>query len=854
MYYRSSCKNGGVGIFCRNELGEYVTEIDVSKSVTERTFEICGIELKTYKQKVHIFCLYRTPSSDFKNFIEVFSSFLEYNYNIVGEATRVSQKSATAIDYVCLNVEQSDYSQSVIFNGISDHSCQLLTLHRCIKLSPGICENKYSRSFSKTNYNNFNNSMQKENWEDVYATKDVNEGFKTFLNIFQYYVDDSFPLKKVQTGKRHNKPWLTQGIRISGQRLKDLHFLLRQGYVSDKYYTCYKKTYRKTVVAAKKLYNDNLYKNSSNKSKAAWYIINKSSNQSSRQKIESLKLSENNILVDRESIANEFNSYFVNMPYSLMEDKNVRGQTNDYGFKSNKISDTMFLRPTTEIDIFNIILSLKTSNSMGFDNTSNNLIKAASHFVVHPLTYLINMSLVEGIFPDCLKIAKVVPIFKNGNKQQVSNYRPISILSSISKVVERVIFDKIVDFLNINKVLTDNQHGFRKNRSTQTAILQFLTKLNEEIDNGHKCTALFMDLSKAFDMVSHDLLQSKLYNYGLRGKVKDLITSFLSSRKQVVDVDGAHSGALEIKVGVPQGSILGPLIFLIFVNDLSYVTDDLVMYADDNTFQCHGKTHNECVQKLKMMIDKVILWFSSNQLCLNTSKTVFMNFTPRVSDRQESFLVTVNNKSIQQVDTVKFLGLHLDNSLNYASHVNSLCSNLSSVCYVVKRLMETCNRNIVLAFYYGQFVSRVKYGIIFWGSSSLISRIFITQKRIIRSIAGASSRTSCRQLFQKYKVLTVPCIYMLELLLYVKKNVSSFPKNSDFHKYNTRNCSALTVPAHKLTIYEKSPNYIGLKLYNKIDPSIRDVTSLNNFKLKLKEFFVNKCFYSVTEFLESEQC
>nr|CAH7742041.1 unnamed protein product [Callosobruchus chinensis] len=135
MYYRSSCKNGGVGIFCRNELEKYVTEIDAIKSVTERTFEICGIELKTYKQQVHIFCLYRTPSNNFKNFIEVFSLFLEYNYKSKSEATRVLQKSATAIHYVCLNVEQSAYAPSVIFNGISDHSCQLLTLHSCITQS-----------------------------------------------------------------------------------------------------------------------------------------------------------------------------------------------------------------------------------------------------------------------------------------------------------------------------------------------------------------------------------------------------------------------------------------------------------------------------------------------------------------------------------------------------------------------------------------------------------------------------------------------------------------------------------------------------------------------------------------------
>nr|CAI5843919.1 unnamed protein product [Callosobruchus analis] len=246
MYYRSCCKNGGVGIFCRNELGKYITEIDVIKSVNEKTFEICGIELKTYKQKVHIFCLYRTPSSDFKTFIEIFSSFLENRYkhkstrsvilvgdwnvdfssnsleknllqdtlssfgfqNIVDEATRVSLTSATAIDYVCLNVEQSD-------------SCQLLTLHSCINI--GICESSYSRSFSKTNYKYFIESLQKENWEDVYTTRNVNEGFKTFLDIIRCYADDSFPLKKVQTKKRHNKPWLTTGITISGQRLKYLH-------------------------------------------------------------------------------------------------------------------------------------------------------------------------------------------------------------------------------------------------------------------------------------------------------------------------------------------------------------------------------------------------------------------------------------------------------------------------------------------------------------------------------------------------------------------------------------------------------------------------------------------------------
>lgn len=497
-------------------------------------------------------------------------------------------------------------------------------------------------------------------------------------------------------------------------------------------------------------------------------------------------------------------------------------------------------------------MSLKNSNSSGIDNVSPNILKSVAHFVKGPLTYLVNWSLSTGIFPNVLKTAKVVPLYKKGIQSCVENYRPISMLSTISKILERVVFNRMKLFLNKYNILNSAQHGFREGKSTQTAILGFLKSLYQNLDNNKKCLGLFMDLSKAFDLVDHALLINKLEKYGFRGRLGSWLRSYLSDRKQIVEIDGKRSNPLEVTCGVPQGSILGPLLFIIFINDLPNIVNctDLTMFADDNSYLSIHSSLPDLVLQTQEKLNDFVLWFQTNGLLINATKTVFMLFSPKSSNTAESQLIKINHKSIEQVHSTKFLGVYIDSTLNWEIHVDNLCKKLSSVCFALYRLKQVASKNIVLSYYYAQFFSRIAYGIVFWGSSNFAVRVFKVQKKAVRNIAGVSKFTSCRELFKKYQILTLTSLYVLETVCFVKQNLVEFLNNNFHHHYNTRGQDDLLTPLHSLALYEKSPYYIGIQLYNKLPDSIKEISSKIIFKNRVKKLLLDGTFYSLNEFLE----
>lgn len=241
-------------------------------------------------------------------------------------------------------------------------------------------------------------------------------------------------------------------------------------------------------------------------------------------------------------------------------------------------------------------------------------------------------------------------------------------------------------------------------------------------------------------------------------------------------------------------------------------------------------------------------WFKANKLHLNASKTVFMNFTPKSSVMQESYLLKIEHKSIEQVNTTRFLGVNIDNKLNWDIHTENLSKKLCSICFAFYRLRNIANVEVMLSFYHAEFLSRVRYGLLFWGSSRHFNRIFVIQKKVLRNIVGASNHQSCRPIFKKLQLLPLICIYISELVIYVKSNEGKFIKNSDLHNYNTRNNTELVIPLHNSTLYEKSPNYIGIKCYNHLPAVIKDIQNIRQFKHELKKFLLEKSFYNLSEY------
>lgn len=879
--------HGGVLILVKNSLVS--TEItDVVNLSIERIFECAAVKLTINNVSYCILCLYRAPNSDVNIFLSQLETCLnsltnnnryykiiicgDININlfdknketiefidlvnsfciesVFDEPTRISRSCSSAIDYILTNFNNNLVEKSICHTGLSDHSAQKI-MFTVAKMN----EQSYKfRSFSQKNIHYFTEYLKNETWQDVFIEQSTDNKYYVFNNILQYYYDLSFRFvtKNIGDGS-NNKGWLTTGIKISSKHLKELFKLLNYGAVSNDYYKKYKAIYRRIVRQAKKNYFDSTILKSNNKSKTVWKIINASvGNNTNKNNINPIITADNVELTDKLKIANEFNSYFVNLPKSLINTIAANKSDSNNCFSVQRtVGNTIMLNAVSESEIINVINGLKNTNSSGCDNFSVRIIKQCSHLIAKPLCNIINQCFLEGHFPDLLKISKVICVYKKDNPKLICNYRPISLLSIFSKILEKVLATRIVSFLESNNILSHNQHGFRENQSTMSALLSFLNLIYKALDEGNKVIALFVDLSKAFDCVDHNILLKKMELYGLRGQCSKILKSYLSNRKQFVEYYGNRSDTLEIDIGVPQGSVLGPLLFLLYINDIeNFIYIFYCAFADDISMVSYGKTVDDMTGKLNSNLLSLYDYFNITHLVMNLGKTFCMEFHPVGGNYTCSRLIKLNRKSIEQVKNFKLLGIHIDMSLDFKIHVEYICKKCASICFAIKRLCNVASKHIVQIFYHSNFESRIRYGVICWGNSSTANRVFVIQKRAIRFIFGLQYRQSCKETFIKRKIFTFPCLYIFEILKFVKKNISDFNLQNEYHQYNTRHGENLQYTLHRLELYKSNPYYMGAVLYNKLDSNIKNMT-LKGFTAAVKNYLLRNAFYSVEEYLSA---
>ena len=351
----------------------------------------------------------------------------------------------------------------------------------------------------------------------------------------------------------------------------------------------FKNIIRKSIVEAKKAYYHKTFKKYSNDLRKTWQTINETLNRQNKKNKypEEFNLTNGDTISDHKIIADTFNSFFTNIGETLNVHSNTTTNMFDQ-YLSNKPNCNLKFKTMTAADICQIINSLKPKPSSGNDNLSNRIIKFIKDVIIEPLTIIINQMLNTGIFPEKLKISKVVPLYKKDNKKTFSNYRPISLLPSISKIFERAIFLQLSDYFESNSLIERNQYGFRKQHSNELASLHIVDYINYQMDKMNTPINIYLDLSKAFDTLNHDVLLSKLKFYGINGIAYNLLSTYLCSRKQYVQFQETCSDLLDIKHGVPQGSIRGPLLFIIYINDFPNASNlfSFLMYADDTTLYC----------------------------------------------------------------------------------------------------------------------------------------------------------------------------------------------------------------------------------------------------------------------------
>ena len=555
---------------------------------------------------------------------------------------------------------------------------------------------------------------------------------------------------------------------------------------------------------------------------------------------------ENLVVDDPPILAQLFNSYFSSIGSRIVGA--VAQPSVDFRtYLSGDYMNSFYLNPVTA-DLVSRTISGMKSKSCQLDEIPMSVLKSLNFLLSPVLSFIINLSFNTGIFPDRFKTARVVPISKGGDSTDVSNYRPISLLSNYSKIFERIVHSQLIGYFESKDIFFSHQYGFRSNKSTLQAILHMLQEIYNTLDDGNLYFSMFLDLKKAFDCVSHEVLLTKLYHYGIRGTPHDWLRSYLTDRKQFVSLDDCNSNLSNISCGVPQGSILGPLLFLIFVNDLPNCDGffDYTLFADDTSISCKfpRDSLNNVHLDINTHLSSVTNWLAANRLQLNVNKTKYMVFS--YSNNFNLQPINICGGVVDCVRSLRYLGLVLDNNLNFSKHIESLSLGISRNVGVLSRVSHFLPPKVLKCVYFSIVHPHFVYCIEAWYGTSkyLTNRLFSLQKRAVRLLVGADYFDHTDPIFRQLKLLKLDDLYIFSLACYVYKSINIpnydallqeyINQHTNQHIHFTRNAPLITLPLYTRSKSQFSLFYSGCKVWNEVDPSVTSSSSLASFKFGFK--------------------
>lgn len=888
-FCRSNHLHGGSAILVRGEMTHECKEVvDIKVRSLEMNYECSAIEFRN--KQLLIIAIYRPPLSDISGFLEFLDNLLnnylnEYenlvicgdlninglntechytkllkeilaSYDLVSSIntpTRINSVndqilSATQVDYIISNLDDiiiatndepgfSDHLAQYIEWAFSSNNKVASTVNVNKRLSPNgnsISEflywyNKYSLILP--NVDNFEHS------------------FRDFYTHFKWCYEVSHPITAV---KKHDYKCIPKQV-ISNEIKNEVCILKYMNWYrkfsnDPNCHSEYKK--RKTdlnhkIDNAKVSFFNKTIANANNKPKKIWEIVNDRLKSNKQVKPDNIVFNRE-IISDAKQIANIFADYFTKQAkIQSSVDTAAHDQINTCTL-CKPIQNSCFLEPFEDHEILQMINNMKNNVSVSIDEIPMILVKTVGEVIAPYLSEILNISLQVGVFPNVLKIARTVPIYKKGDKNNIENFRGISILSPFSKIMEYAVYNRLIKFLNKYCLLAGCQHGFRKGFSTETATAKLVQCIHDKLDSNMFVAVICFDISKAFDSINHSFLQNKLNAWGIRGNLNKWLISFCENRKIIVDFNKQFSYPHEVNIGTPQGSTLGPLLFLLYMNDLPEFLQvgELFMYADDCSVVISGRSYEELVEKKETVFSQFLLWCEINHLKVNVEKSTYMEF-------ERKFAGCVNNMpaniSIKSENKINFLGSSIDAKLSWSEQISFVCKKLNKAYFAILSLKTYLHNETLLSIYHALAQSAISYNIVSWGQATDWSRVFIHQKRIIRMIFNIKKNETCKNTFKSYKILTVVSIFLLKILTYIHNNFASFTKRGDCHDYNIRQGRNICLKKFNYSRYKKSPDFYGCSLYNKLPSELKDANN-SQFKRRLKSLLAKHAFYDIDEF------
>ena len=684
----------------------------------------------------------------------------------------------TCIDNIFTNAFESISSSCTILEGVSHHLpliCSASSPEYEIGCTDPVNETPQPRyEFNQANCDNLRSSTSKLADEHLSAPIIETAKFNNLLHDFGSSIKETCQVEASSGSKRNQvfKPWITQGIIVASNKKHDFFLEWRDALKkkskikntlnnpefirldllatnSKSQYNTYRKKLKYIIRHAKRLYNLKKFEEVKGDPKATWKLINNLRGKKKNSRTVPSFLIDGELVMNKRIIANAFNKYFVSIASKLNnnDEPTIEPLPDFRSFLTKHVSRSIVLEDTNSSEIEEIIQGFANGKASDLPVTA---VKQCTSILSPVLTLYFNHFMREGIFPDILKIGRITPIYKNkGSKLNFNNWRPISILPIFGKIFEKIIYKRLYSFLTSQNLIYSKQFGFRKGHSTSHALNHSVNFLTEAVANKKHTIGIFIDLSKAFDTIDHNKLLTKLDIYGIRGTAGALIESYISTRKQYTTFDNEKSDHEVVVYGVPQGSVLGPLLFLLYINDIVNCSTDgeFVLYADDTNIFVVGPSKAEVFRKANAVIKRVQSYMLSNLLHINTTKCHYMYFKPNIHSRNicarsqpfdQDCKLYLNGSIIKQVSTVKFLGVTIDENLTWTPHLENLKKKLSCSQGVLYRIKDSIPKSLHKTLYHSLFESHLIYGISVWGAQShtVLHDLFTLQKHCIRTLFG----------------------------------------------------------------------------------------------------------------------